>query len=253
MVVIGLREYRAVIADMSATGFGLLMLRGVPAELGKKLKIVTEGGITECEIVYTRSEENFLHVGTRRLSEVTFTELPKFSKTAKFFKQTMTAASPLIFLAVVFGFSSVMIGMIVVIDVATAPDKNKAGVADKALAADDDPVEESPKDVEKPPTPREVVAAEVKAFLDSADKALDNLQSRHEKMLASVLDGSGRDWDEVADELQITPGQKDQIRRALETAPEDQSQLITRARLMSLLSADQRSRLSGILATVPSP
>ena len=35
MVVIGRREYRAVIADMSATGFGLLMIRGVPAELGK--------------------------------------------------------------------------------------------------------------------------------------------------------------------------------------------------------------------------
>ena len=72
-------------------------------------------------------------------------------------------------------------------------------------------------------------------------------------MLASVLDGSGRKWEEVAEELQITPGQKDQIRQALETAPEDQSQLITRARLMSFLSADQRSRLSGILATVTSP
>ena len=253
MVVIGCREYRAVIADMSATGFGLLMLRGTPAELGKKLKIVTEGGISECEITYTRTEENFLHVGTRRLSEVTFTELPKFSKTTKFFKQSMTAASPLIFLAVVFGFSSVMIGMIVVVDVATAPDKNKAGVVDKALAADDDPVEKAPKEVEKPPTPREIVTTEVKAFLDSADKALNNLQSRHEKMLASVLDGSGRDWAEVAEELQITPGQKDQIRQALETAPEDQPELLTRARLMSFLSADQRSRLSGILATVTSP
>lgn len=70
-------------------------------------------------------------------------------------------------------------------------------------------------------------------------------------MLASLLDGSGRDWDEVADELQITPRQQDEIRQALENAPEDQSPLVTRARLMSLLSADQRLRLSGILATVP--
>jgi hypothetical protein len=253
MIVIGRREYRAVIADMSATGYGLLMLRGVPAELGAKLRIVTENGISECEIIHTRKEENFLHVGTRRVSEVTFSELPKFSKATQFFKQSMTAASPLIFLAVVFGFSSVMIGMIIVIDVATAPATNESGVVDRALAKTEEPDEEPPEDVEEVPTPREIVAAEVQAFLDSADKALDELQTRHQKMLASVLDGSGREWGEVAEELQITPRQEDEIREALEYAPDDQSQLVTRARLMSLLSADQRSRLSGILAAVPSP
>jgi hypothetical protein len=253
MVVIGRREYRAVIADVSTTGFGLLMIRGVPAELGSKLRIVTEEGISECEIVHTRKEENYLHVGTRRLSEVPFTELPKFRKATQFFRQSIAGASPLIFLGVVFGFSFVMIGMIIVVDVATAPDENKAGVVDQALAADDKPAEEPVTELEKVPTPREIVATEVKDFLDSADKALDDLQSRHVKMLATVLEGSGREWDEVAKELQLTPRQEEEIRQALEAAPEDQSQLVTRSQLMSLLSSDQRSRLSGILATVPSP
>lgn len=253
MIVIGRREYRAVIADLSTTGFGLLMLRGVPAELGGRLRIVTEEGISECEIVHIRTEENFLHVGTRRLSEVPFTELPKFSKATQFFKQSITAASPLIFLAVVLGFSSVMIGMIIVVDVATAPDENGSSTVDQMLAADDESAEESREEEEEVPTPREVVAKEVKAFLDSTDKAIVDLRSRHSKLLASVLDGSGREWDEVAEELQITPLQEEEIRQALESVPEDQSQLVTRARLMSLLSADQRARLSGILANVPSP
>lgn len=253
MVVIGRREYRAVIADMSATGYGLLMLRGVPAEMGGKLRIVTEEGISECEVVHIRNEENFLHVGTRRISEVQFTELPKFRKASQFFRQSITAASPLIFLAVVFGFSSVMIGMIIVIDVASAPGTNEASVVDQALAADNQPDEVEPEVVEEVPTPREIVATEVKAFLDSADQALDDLQSRHQRMLASVLDGSGREWDDVAEELQITSRQSDEIRQTLENAPENQKLLVTRARLMSLLSADQRSRLSGILANVSSP
>ena len=205
MIVIGRREYRGVIADLSTTGFGLLLLRGVPAELGGRLRIVTEEGISECEIVHTRTEENFLHVGTRRLSEVPFTELPKFSRATQFFKQSIQAASPLIFLAVVLGFSSVMIGMIIVIDVATAPDENASHAVDQSLAADDESEEETPEEEEEVPTPRERVATELKAFLDSADKALSDLQSRQTKLLASVLDGSGREWDEVADELQITP------------------------------------------------
>lgn len=128
MVVIGRREYRAIVADMSSSGYGLLMLRGVPVEQGGKLRIVTEEGISECEVIYTRNEENFLHVGTRRLSEVPFTELPRFRKASQFFRQSITAASPLIFLGVVFGFSSLMIGIIIVVDVASAPDTNEAGV-----------------------------------------------------------------------------------------------------------------------------
>ena len=254
LVVIGTREFRAVIADTSSTGVGLLMMRGINVAVGTQLKLVTEEGIAHCVVVHSRNEENFLHIGIRRLSEIPFDELPEFRQSAKFFKESMSTASPLIFLGVVLGFSSVMIGMILFVDVATSRHAQQAEVEKLRVRAIDASVEElsdyETELLEPKVTLRETAATEVNEFLDNAEESLDKLKSRHSRMIATVLEGTGTEWEEVAKKLRITPEQEAQIRAALDKDPFDQTAVITRARVMSFLNQEQRATFARILATV---
>lgn len=252
LVVNGSQESRAIIADTSATGVGLLMLRGTAISVGTRIKLVTEEGIADCQVIHTRKEESFLHVGIRRLSEVPFDELPEYRKPQQFFRQSMGSASPLIFLGVVLGFSSVMIGMVLIVDVASSRNAQQAEVEETRLRAVDAYVEEV-KEVEllEPNlTPRQIAAAEVNGYLDSAGEALDKFKSRHVQMISTVLEGTGLQWEEVTQKLRITPAQEAQIRAALEADPIDQTVVITRARVMSFLDSEQRAGFSRILAAV---
>ncbi|MFP6766105.1 MAG: hypothetical protein VB858_20905, partial [Planctomycetaceae bacterium] len=228
MVVIRKKEFRAVIADTSASGFGLLMLRGIELESGHRLRVVTSEGITEGEVSYTRCEENFLYVGVRRLSEVPFVEMPRCGRARRYFRQALPTASPLIFLGVVLGFTSVVIGMVVVVDVAAALKRDQtrgtrgvteviAGVSEKV-------------------SPREAVAVEVTGILHEAGRSLDELQASHVQQMSRLLDGTGREWDELADELKVTSDQKAAIAAALNASGQGAVQLETRSRLMRLLT-----------------
>ena len=245
MVVIRRREFRAVISDMSASGFGLLLLRGVELEVGSQLRVVTSEGITECEVAHTRCEENFLYVGVKRLSEIPFVEMPVRGHARRYFRQVMSTASPLILLGVVFGFTSVVIGMVVVVDVASALDVDQK----RAVRNVADVIEEIPEKV----VPREVVAVEVTEILNRAGRNLEALQAPHTRQLSRLLDGTGREWGELADELGVTSEQNEAIAAALDESPQETAELETRTRLMALLTASQRNRLSEILASRTAP
>lgn len=255
LVVMGTREFRGVIADTSSTGVGLLMLRGTSVPPGTRLKLVTEEGIADCEVIHTRNEESFLHVGIRRLSEIPFEELPKFQKSQRFYQQSMGTASPLIFLGVVLGFSSVMIGMILFVDVASSRNAQQAEVEELRLrtveASAAEAIAEFETELLEPElTLRQAAATEVNEFLDSAEESLDKLKSRHSRMIATVLEGTGMEWEEVAKQLRITTEQEARIRAALDADPFEQTTVITRARVMSFLDQEQRASFARILATV---
>ena len=245
MVVIRRKEFRAVIADMSASGFGLLMLCGIELPPGTRLRVVNSDGITECVVAHTRIEDNFLYVGVKRISEVPFVELPVRRPGRRYFRQVMSTASPLVFLGVVVGFASVVIGMVVVVDVASGLDGGQKRTVREVAEV----IEEIPKKV----APREIVAREVTGILDRADRNLQALKAPHVRQMSRLLDGTGREWSDLADELAVTSEQYDAIAAALDELPQESVELETRSRLMGLLTASQRNRLTEILASRPVP
>lgn len=79
MVIIDGEEHDAVISDVSASGFGLLLFRGLHVPVGTVLRLVADDSVHECEVVHTRPEESFQYVGVRRLTDAAMTEVSLFA------------------------------------------------------------------------------------------------------------------------------------------------------------------------------
>jgi len=58
-IVVNQAQYRAVLADMSATGFGVLAMRGVPLEPKQMIVVVTDVAIFECAVAYSIPDDSF--------------------------------------------------------------------------------------------------------------------------------------------------------------------------------------------------
>ena len=71
-------DHHAVISDMSATGFGLLLLKGSHVTLGDKVQLTDSetGTIFDLEVIHIRPEDGFQYVGLRRVSDETPFSLP---------------------------------------------------------------------------------------------------------------------------------------------------------------------------------
>ncbi len=79
IVIIEGEEHDAVISDVSASGFGLLLFRGLHVPAGMVLRLVADDSVHECEVVHTRPEESFQYVGVRRLADAAMTEVSLFA------------------------------------------------------------------------------------------------------------------------------------------------------------------------------
>lgn len=79
MVIIDGEEHDAVVSDVSANGFGLLLFRGLHVPLGSVLRLVAEDSVHECEVIHTRPEDSFQYVGVRRLTDAAMTEVSLFA------------------------------------------------------------------------------------------------------------------------------------------------------------------------------
>ena len=86
IVIIDGEEHDAVVSDVSASGFGLLLFRGLHVPRGTVLRLVADDSVHECEVVHTRPEESFQYVGVRRLTDAAMTEVSLFANGASLSK-----------------------------------------------------------------------------------------------------------------------------------------------------------------------
>jgi hypothetical protein len=79
IVIIDGEEHDAVVSDVSASGFGLLLFRGLHVPEGGVLRLVADESVHECEVIHTRPEDSFQYVGVRRLTDAAMTEVSLFA------------------------------------------------------------------------------------------------------------------------------------------------------------------------------
>lgn len=79
IVIIDGEEHDAVISDVSASGLGLLLFRGLNVPEGSIIRLVADDSIHECEVIHTRPEESLQYVGVRRLTDAAMTEVSLFA------------------------------------------------------------------------------------------------------------------------------------------------------------------------------
>jgi len=93
VVEFGGEDHRAVMSDMSATGFGLLLLKGSHVASGDHVQLNDPDTDTtfDLEVVHVRPEDGFQYVGLRRMSDKTLLSIPLFRFAGKTYELKMPA------------------------------------------------------------------------------------------------------------------------------------------------------------------
>ncbi len=116
VVIIDGEEHDAVISDVSASGFGLLLFRGLNVPEGSVLRLVADDSIHECEVIHTRPEDSFQYVGVRRLTDAAMTEVSLFSCSSSLSKSG-SFACPLTICSFVICLALGVVGVSIYLDV----------------------------------------------------------------------------------------------------------------------------------------
>lgn len=244
--------HSAILADMSAGGFGLLVLRGLQLGPDSQISLVMDDMLFECRVAYARSEEAFQFLGLERLRDVSVLTMPKMSAPTSFYKESFNGSNPLIFVAVVFGFSGLMIATLSTLGIGGggAPRKSQTTVTNIR------DLEDQQQDVVKAGREfRDHSVQQAKQTVAKAKRFVLTV-SEQQSRAASVLTGS-KDvaWDTLVKQLDLT-GQ--QVERLLELANESQSKSGSnqleptgqfRENVLDVLTPEQRRRFSQLIAT----
>ena len=79
-------QHEGVMVNQSSEGFGLLVLRGLRLDEGHHIRVVSENAIHECLVCHRRPEDNYQHLGLRRVADVPLVERPKKEQGKRWFR-----------------------------------------------------------------------------------------------------------------------------------------------------------------------
>lgn len=248
-------DHRAVMADMSATGFGLLLLKGSRVAAGDKVQLSDPdtGTVFELEVVHVRPEDGFQYVGLRRISDETPFSIPLFRFAGKTYTLKMPGASPLIFLAVVFGFSGSAISMLKFMESAGGAAKQTPNSVHEQAIID-------ARERISPEEKRRRILARTQRY---ADKRLgvgreleltpsfwERITGPNREQVGRLVGGRNISWSQLVSRLSLSKAQQDRILGLLHS--DDPSKVeAARTQMMTLLTAEQKSTFNQMLATLP--
>jgi hypothetical protein len=228
-------EHDAVIADTSATGFGLLMMRGVHLEVGQTVRLMANDALHECEVAYIQPEEAFLHVGVKRLSDTPMVELKVFHMGRALYKPKAGGMSFLIFIGVIVGFS----GMFISVATVMGFKRNNEGFGPTVNSTE---THNGGSRAQSGVSLKERIEQQKKrALLGSRqlEQAGDSLSSdlrRQQAAIRKLVNGSSLSWDKLSETLGLSSSQQRQLLDVLNSGSDRESAL-------DILSADQRRKL----------
>jgi hypothetical protein len=248
-------DHRAVMSDMSATGFGLLLLKGSKVAPGEKVQLTdTETATTfELEVVHVRPEDGFQYVGLRRISDKTPFSIPLFRFAGKTYKLKMPGASPLIFLAVVFGFSGSAISMLKLLESAGSSAKQTPNSVHEQAIID-------ARQRISPEEKRRKILARTRRYTDKRLAGRQELEltpsfweritGPNREQVGRLVGGRSISWSQLVSRLDLSKAQQDRVMGLLHS--DDPSKVEeARTQMMTLLTAEQRSTFNQMLATLP--
>lgn len=230
-------EHDAVIADTSATGFGLLLMRGVHLEVGQTLCLMADESIHECEVAYIHPEESFQHVGVKRLSDTPMVELKVFHLGRPLYKPKAGGMSFLLFIGVIVGFTAMFIS------VATVMGFKRAGQGDNASEVFAGGIRN--ESASQPAVNLRDRIEQKKRQSQFADRqsgggSLTNLLRKQQVAVRRLLNKSGMSWETLVETLGLSSSQE---RRLLETL-NNGSAISAKEAALNILSLEQRMKLS---------
>ena len=248
-------DHRTVISDISATGSGLRLLKGLHLTLGDKVQLTDSetGTIFDLEVVHIRPEDGFQYVGLRRVSDETPFSLPLFRCSGKTYTLKMPGASPLIFVAVVFGFSGSTISMMKFLDTAGSVGiQNPDYVREQAIS-----------DAQQRISPAEKhrrIVARTQRYTDMRQNGRQEIEltpsfweritGPNREQVGRLVGGKNISWSQLVSLLDLSKRQQDRIQSLLNSNEPDKVSS-AKSQMMMMLTADQRSTFNQMLATLP--
>jgi hypothetical protein len=247
VVEFGGEDHRAVLSDMSATGFGLLLLKGSRVAPGSHVQL------TDSEVVHVRPEDGFQHVGLRRVSDKTPLTIPLFRFAGKTYKLTMPGFSPLIYFAVVFGFSGSAIMMMEFLQLAGSGSKQTPNsVHEQAIMAERPrlSLEEKRRRIFERTHRASTKTVTSRQNLELTPSFWERITGPNREQVGRLVGGRNISWSQLVSRLGLSKAQQDRV-QALLNSNDQQAAEAARLRMMSLLTDEQRSTYQQMLATLP--
>lgn len=242
--------HSAVLADMSAGGFGFLVLRGLQLSADSQISLLMDDTLFECRVAYARPDQAFQFVGVERVRDVSVLSLPPMGAASTFYKEAPASSNPLIFVAVVVGFTGLMVGTLSFVG-------GGGNQRPRATALANTRELELPTDVVKDSL--DVRDRSVQQVSDTIANARRFVLSAAEKQnrAAKVLAGSHRlTWDTLVKQLELTGHQIDRLLELTDEqpgadTPSPASVEQRRTLAMDVLTPEQKTRFSQLIATGP--
>ena len=248
-------DHRAVISDISATGFGLLLLKGSHVTLDDKVQLTDSetGTIFNLKVVHIRPEDGFQYVGLRRVSDETPFSLPLFRCSGKTYTLKMSGASPLIFIAVIFGFSGSTISMMKLLDTT-----GSVGIQNPDYVREQATIDAQQRI--SPAEKRRRIVARTQHYTDKRQKGRQEIEltpsfweritgPNHEQV-GRLVGGKNISWSQLVSLLDLSKRQQDRIQSLLNSNEPDKVSS-AKSQIMTILTADQRSTFNQLLAALP--
>ncbi len=248
-------DHRAVMSDMSATGFGLLLLKGSHVAPGDVLKLTDSetDTIFDLEVVHIRPEDGFQYVGLRRISDKTPFTIPLFRFAGKTYTLKMPGASPLIFVAVVFGFSGSAITMMKFLETAGSAGKQTPNSVHEQAIID-------ARERISPEEKRRRILARTQSYTDRRQTGRQELEltpsfweritGPNREQVGRLVGGKSISWSQLVSRLDLSKRQQDRIQSLLNS--NDPGKVASaKSQMLTMLTAEQRSTFNQMLATLP--
>lgn len=249
-------DHRAVISDTSATGFGLLLLRGSQIAPGNRIRLIDAetNSVSELEVVHVRPDESFQYVGLRRVSCETAHSVPMFRFAGYSYNLKMPGASPLIFVGVILGFSVTSISLVELMSGGAADSKQtKNSVHEQALIDASQrlsPAEKRERLLERARRNRTRQVVSRRRDSQTTTNLWEQITGPNREQVGRLVGGRNISWNELVTQLNLSQAQQERIQGLLDSDDPKKVQA-ARTQMMTLLTAEQRSAFNQLLATLP--
>lgn len=248
-------QHRAVMAEMSATGFGLLLLKGFRVAPGDAVRLREPKVGTACnlEVVHVRPEDGFQYVGLRQLSDATPHSIPLFRIGAKTYRLPIPGFSPLLYVAVVFGFSGTSITLIELMSAGLGHSKQTPNSVHEQTLIDASrriTLEEKRQRLLERSQSRQASQSLRHQAIDITPSFWERITGPSREQVGRLVGGRRISWGELVSQLGLSSTQQDRIQGLLHSSDPSEVQA-ARSEMVKLLTDEQRSAFNQMLATLP--
>ncbi len=232
----------AVLTDLSSTGIGLLMLRGLHLSAGQVIKVEIEDVVHDCEVVDCVAEEMYQRVGARRLKEHFDMPDPMKAIIAKSGANDMSAVGSVLAITLGLCVAALIFGVIQTIDFGGPTDPAQKTAAAAAAA------EARPRVISE----AERLKNERDRMLKEAAAELKERARQNEEQAAILITGTGDfSWSALVSQLRLSKTQQRDLMQLVESGTNGNrklSPLELRQEASALLTDSQRKHIKRMLS-----